>query len=269
MTSRRRWLPLALLLVLAGSGTAEAAGGPARGQARATGAAKNKKRVAPARLPARKPAVRPPRARLLEGPLDATSRRLYLTIMLEGSMSLSKSVDLGYSLTEMPKSRVKRISERNFRRTAKWVLANAHQLPLTAATAREINSRLREGMVGEEGDRQPDLASWQFLGDAKAERQLRRDPVGLAERIHTETQGFNEAFFDANGRTARLMADLALIKAGRPPALYPSLAEYARTASPLLFGWSQRERIQQNFPSLVERGEERLNELRAAPASGR
>ena len=268
MTSRRRWLPLALVLILAGAGTAEAAGGPARGQARAA-ANKKTKRAAPARVPARKPAARPPRPRLLEGPLDAPTRRLYLTIMLEGSMSLSKSVDLGISLTEMPKSRVKRISERNFRRTAKWLLANAHQLPLSADTAREINTRLREGMVGEESDRQPDLASWQFLGESKAERQLRRDPVGLAERIHTETQGFNEAFFDANGRTARLMADLALIKAGRPPALYPSLAEYARTASPLLFGWSQRERIQQNFPSLVERGEARLNELRSAPPSAR
>lgn len=181
-------------------------------------------------------------------------------------MSLSKTVAQGTSLTEMPRARVRRITERNFRRTAKWVLANAHELPLSAATAREINQRLRDGMVGEEEDRQPDLASWQFLDTAKAERQLRRDPVGLAERIHTETQGFNEAFFDANGRTARLMADLALIKAGRAPALYPELGEYARTASPLLFGWSQRERIQRNFPALVERGERRLTELRAAAA---
>jgi len=54
------------------------------------------------------------------------------------------------------------------------------------------------------------------------------------------------------------------VTSGRAPALYPSLVEYARTASPLMFGWSQRERIQENFPILVERGEQRLGQLRAS-----
>ena len=71
---------------------------------------------------------------------------------------------------------------------------------------------------------------------AEGKRMADTDPVAFAENfLHTSNLIDNgpgsERYLDGNGRTWRLMTDLALLKLGRAPIMYPSLAEYARANS--------------------------------------
>ena len=173
-------------------------------------------------------------AATIAAPLTASVRERFVQIMLEGSANLSRTAALGRRSRTTPASvadaDIARIAEDNFREAAEFVVSNAHRAPLSRATAIEINRKVTRGLVDDavRGDatfRRSSTEFYDWLGSPAAEELGRRDPVALAEQIHRSISGL-DAFPDGNGRTARLMADLALIRYGRAPALYGSQAEY-------------------------------------------
>jgi hypothetical protein len=228
--------------------------------------------------------------RILEQPLDARTRRLYEQIILEGSMNVSNTVAKGVTRSTMSPGDVRRLSQRNFRRTVRWMLSHAHQLDLSRRTALRINRMLREGIVEDRFFHESGfgmfhwrLPAWQkILSPQNLERGVRA-PVWLAEKLHSEAQSYSEDFYEGNGRTSRLMADLALIQSGRAPALYPSQAIYFRRRSPdqrdQLRGRSggsphielerNRKSVERAFRQHVAAGRRRYEELRAAGAAAR
>ena len=62
-----------------------------------------------------------------------------------------------------------------------------------------------------------------------------------------------DAFPDGNGRTARLLADLVLLKAGHAPAYYTDIADYFARGS--ITAQGSRASVQRYFHEIVERGD--------------
>src|SRR5690606_6884526 len=79
-----------------------------------------------------------------------------------------------------------------------------------------------------------------------------RDPVGLAELLHYNLSGL-DSFPDGNGRTARLMADLALLKHDRAPARYSQMETYFEQGSP--HGPASREAARAYFATACAWGQ--------------
>jgi Fic family protein len=97
------------------------------------------------------------------------------------------------------------------------------------------------------------------------------DPVAFAENfLHYSNLIDNgrERYLDGNGRTWRLMTDLALLKLGRAPIIYPSLADYAtatnRKNSAVLEEKLTREDSLQQFRNWAAAGQAALDAVPAA-----
>ena len=155
-------------------------------------------------------------------------------LLLRSSLRLSRTHERGENLLlprwEVPGWDIRYTTEQNYRRAVDFVLANAHELPLDLETATRLNRLLTEGLVperilGQASFRADASRFYRWLASPRAEALGRRDPVALAERVHAGL-GYFDAFPDGNGRTARLMADLVLLKHGRAPALFTTLEEY-------------------------------------------
>jgi len=130
----------------------------------------------------------------------------------------------------VPAEQIAEVAERNFVRAAELVVDEAERLPLTLETATRINRIVTEDLVPERvrgmpAYRRNPAEFYRWLESPEARALGESDPVALAERIHFEISRL-DAFPDGNGRTARLMADLALIKHGRAPAFYTDIGEY-------------------------------------------
>ena len=111
------------------------------------------------------------------------------------------------------------------------MLDNAGSLPLNEATASTLNRMLTEGGLmpeevrgnmyynGDAAFHQEERQFYEWLSSPKGTSFAAEHPVELAERVHYVISHFDAAL-DSNGRTARLMADLVLLKAGLAPAFY-------------------------------------------------
>jgi hypothetical protein len=128
----------------------------------------------------------------------------------------------------------------NYMRAAAYVVDNADMLPLSRETADTLNRMVNEGLLPENVPDQQALYRvrrrsakrfLKWLESPKGERLGQRNPVALAERIHDNLSYF-DAYLEGNGRTARLLADLALVKYGRAPALHTDIMDYFAHGSP-------------------------------------
>jgi len=122
------------------------------------------------------------------------------------------------------------MAERNFERGANFVLTHWKRLSVSRSTAVVLNRILTRGLVDEADRGQPNwrresVSFYQWLGSPTALELAKDDPVSFAEQVHRSISGL-DSFPDGNGRTARLMADLALIKGGRAPAFYTTKDQY-------------------------------------------
>ncbi len=166
-------------------------------------------------------------------------------LMIDGSESLSRTIVLGKNLLlRLRSEKVSRLAQKNFQEATDFILENYNELPLNNSTATELNMILTVGLVGDNflgdsfyrskgvlpeqldhfiGSSPRDFYVWLESGQAK--RIFRTSPVLFAEILHNSYVA-NDAFPDGNGRTARLMADLALLKAGMGPAHYTDMNTY-------------------------------------------
>ena len=197
-------------------------------------------------------------------PIDRTARSVYLRIMLRGSLQVSRTRVLGRRFmapSSVSDRHIPDIAERNFREAAALVLDHAHELPLTQATATELNRILTRDLVpddvrGQATYRRDPSAFYRWLGSAEARDLGARDPVALAERVHHEIATL-DAFPDGNGRTSRLMADLVLVRSGHAPALYTDMQDYFERGGPR--EPATRESQVPYFREIVQRGQQFAN----------
>ncbi len=185
-------------------------------------------------------------ARLPEAPTPR-ERVCLLRMMTQGSGRMSRTTQREGAAAFAGHQEVRftpRSSERRFRAAAKHVLANYRSLPLTLETATALNRLLTEGEVperlrGQASYRADPAPFFRWLASPQGRELERRDPVELAGCILWNLSSL-DAFPDGNGRTARLMADLALLRHGLAPASYrprhlsleAAAADYFRQASP-------------------------------------
>lgn len=217
------------------------------------------------------------RARAASSPVDVSKlvprsdtdwRAVALEIMTRGSLNVSRTAAIGRIYTaEGGKSHeeVKDLATANFRRAAEFVLDNADTLPLSLETVIKVNKILTKGGLVPEsirgnpyynGDPEFHVEVRQFyewLASAQGAAFAREHPIELAERLHYVISHFDE-FLDSNGRTARLMADLVLIKAGMAPAYYTDIDDYFTRGS-VRSGVSPAQRLDY-FRELIAAGQE-------------
>jgi hypothetical protein len=132
-------------------------------------------------------------------------------------------------------SAVPEIAEENFRAAAQWVLDHV-DAPLNLKTATLLNKMLTKGLVPENVRGQYDYRRnptlfYKWLDSPQAATLRLHDPVAFAEQIHNQIATY-DAFPDGNGRTSRLMADLALLKSGHAPAFYTDMKDYFQRGAP-------------------------------------
>jgi len=177
-------------------------------------------------------------------------------------------------------------SERNFLTAATLIAKYHNRLPLDIKTADFINRLLNRNTTTKINER-VDASHVKWSRQYKATRQTSRDrnnlwwtrtdegqamaksdPVGFAEHfLHFANVIDNgaERYLDANGRTWRLMTDLALLKLGRAPVMYPLLSEYVKAtprSNPSVAEEKlSREGIQQAFRKWAADGQALLGAL--------
>lgn len=198
---------------------------------------------------------------------DPHWRTVALDIMIAGSLNVSRTATLGriYTASDaMTHDEVKDLAVNNFRRAAEFVLDNADALPLSLDTAITLNKILTQGGLvpepvrgdpyynGDDAFRSEVRQFYEWLSSQKGAAFAREHPVELAERLHYVISHFDE-FIDSNGRTARLMADLVLIKAGLAPAFYMGIGDYFARGS-VRSGVSPAQRLEY-FRSVVAEGQ--------------
>ena len=199
-----------------------------------------------------------------------------LQVMVEGSLNVSRTkVDARRFLApdSVPTKAIPETAEANFRRAATFVIKNAASLPLNRTTAITINKMVTEGLVPEKTRGDPlyrlrskySTVTDPFVGgdvnrfydwlEQTAPKLGPRDPIDLAEKIHYNMSAL-DSFPDGNGRTARLMADLALLKHGVAPASYTEMTDYFAHGNPR--SPVTRDEKREYFRSIVARGQARL-----------
>lgn len=193
-------------------------------------------------------------------------REVALYIMTAGSLNLSRTAIVGrkFFAHDLDHDQVKDKATINFLRTAEWMIDNVADLPLSLDTAEQINRMLTEGLVPERlrgnlffhgNPKFHDEVKlfYRWLESDKGKAFAREHPVEMAERLHFLLSFFDGAP-DSNGRTARMMADLALMKAGMAPAFYLDIDDYFTRGS-VRSGVSLEQR-RRYFREMVDRGQE-------------
>jgi hypothetical protein len=195
----------------------------------------------------------------LRGESFARREDACVAIIVHGSSALSRTtsgiaVSIRGGDPDQSATQIHERARRDLRSAAERVVESAADLPLTLATAQRLNRLVTRGTVlwdrGElVGTRAQPIYAW--LESPEAQRLARTDPVTLAEQVHFEISAV-DAFPDGNGRTARLMADLILLRSGRAPAFFGSRAAYFAGANARAA--SSRERQAQCFRRAASRG---------------
>lgn len=201
----------------------------------------------------------------------AMQRRLALQIMTHGSLNMSRTVRYAKPFTRVgigdkQPADVNRIAAENFARAATLVADNATSLPLSFETAAKLNYMLTRSVIPRgagmlNNPNRPPAAVYQWLQTEEARALLAKDPVGVAESVHHELSKADE-FTDGNGRTARLMADLVLLKAGRAPAYYTDIENYFARGS--CRANVSRESQRNHFRHIAARGQALVQRAKAS-----
>jgi hypothetical protein len=167
---------------------------------------------------------------------DPIWRDAVLSLMSRGTQ-ISRTVAEGENLLlprwEVPGWDIRYVAQQNFERAAAYVVDHYADLPVNLATAIFLNKMLTKDLVpeknlGEVGFRQNGKnphAFYHWLESPAALRIGHTHPDLLAHLVHHNI-GMLDSFPDGNGRLARLMADLALLRRGRAPALYEDRRSY-------------------------------------------
>ncbi len=179
---------------------------------------------------------------------DFTVRYAHETTPIEGNtLSLAETqVVLEDGVTIAGKSVREHLEVLNMRDALNWLERVVHdETPVTEQTVYEMHRIIMSGILKEEAgflrrepvyivgsthvppnwvklpDLMTDFSGWLSQGPAESH------PVVFATRAHLELARIHP-FVDGNGRTARLLTNLLLMRQGYPPALYESerRAEY-------------------------------------------
>lgn len=195
-------------------------------------------------------------------------------MILENSVELSRTIsrDLAPHGFE-PNSIVStsRLAHRNFEETVYYMINYRDQLSLSLKTAIDLNKKLTKDMVPRESwgnvefrlngtytNQDEDFVNgnpyhfYRWLESREGKAMSENNPILFAEIIHNSISAL-DSFPDGNGRLARLMADLALMRSGRAPALYTDIDEYFKRGN-ARSQVSRAERIRY-FKEAVERGQ--------------
>jgi hypothetical protein len=196
---------------------------------------------------------------LLKTPLR---KQRAMEIIISGQKRLSRTACGKPSVTlPMPiaDSDLIRRVEVNLRAAAAIVIERYRTLPVNLETCFLLHSVLMRGI--EEGEARYDHVApslgvvFAWLESDEALEIGRRDPFVLADRLHRQIIGY-DCLPGGNGRTARLLVDLLLLRNGWAPALYGSRKEYYASTSgggPLGPGPTEQERAAY-FRRLADRG---------------
>jgi len=192
-------------------------------------------------------------------------RSVALAIMAAGSLNLSRSATVGrkwFAPADMTNQQVAAKSESNFRKAAIMVVDHAKDLPLNQATAITLNKTLTEGLVPADihGDPHYHTDTYIFYNwlESPETQQLARDnPVEMASLLHYKMSRL-DSFPDGNGRLARLMADLALIKGGYAPVFYSDMKDYFERGNHR--SKVTRETRDAYFREMVQRGQAAMSD---------
>lgn len=160
-------------------------------------------------------------------------RSVALAIMAAGSLNLSRSATVGrkwFAPEQMTNQEVAAKSESNFRKAAILVVDHAKDLPINQETAVTLNKILTEGLVPAEIHGNPHFHTdtyvfYSWLESAETQKLAHDNPVEMANLLHYKMSRL-DSFPDGNGRLARLMADIALIKGGYAPVFYSDMKDY-------------------------------------------
>ena len=206
------------------------------------------------------------------GGLEGDQFETALAIMTKSADNTSRTTAVGrkYFTADKTNAQVQDRAKENFKKAAAFVLNNFGALDLNLETTIALNKILTEGLVPEKVRGNPnfhrDSDKFYRLLPGDLER-LKDDPVGLAEFLHNRISRL-DSFPDGNGRTARLMADIALLKAGLAPAFYTSMEDYFARGNHRTK--KQNEELRAYFEEVVARGQKvmanpkLLNELDGA-----
>lgn len=198
-------------------------------------------------------------------------------IIMAASDNLSRTISEGRRFMapdDLEAQQISQIAQKNFERTARYLVKNHGKLELNQKTAIRLNKMLTKDLVPDPvrgrmdfRRRSPsreltdDFVDGQFylfykwLEGEKASDLLKTDPVKLAELIHHNISAL-DSFPDGNGRLARLMADLALIKADLAPALYTGIEDYFARGNAL--SGASREALLDYFREMAQRGQDAM-----------
>jgi hypothetical protein len=203
-------------------------------------------------------------SRTLVTPAAARWRAAALSVMLAGSLNTSRTAVMGRRYFADPghtNATVQQLAEDNYRKAAEYVLDHYADLPLNRATSVKLNMMLTEGLVPEDIRGNPDYHRdtrpfYEWMAN-DAEAKGREDPLELAQYLHFNLSRL-DSFPDGNGRNARLMADLALLKHGLPPAFYTDMKDYFARGNHRAKVSPEVRRAY--FRDAVERGRRALND---------
>jgi Fic family protein len=218
-----------------------------------------------------------PFSTLVQAKWSQAKREQALQMMLDGSSRVSRTVKNGRRFlapAEIKDADVTTIAEQNFREAARYVVENFEKLPVNQDTAIRLNMMLTEKLVPEEdrgnflfrlhGTYAPDTDDfvggnpnnfYSWLDSPMAQELQKSNPVEFAEKLHYNLAAL-DSFPDGNGRLSRLFADLALLRAGMPPAYYTDMDDYfarGTVRSPVT-----RKQVAEYFREIVKRGREAM-----------
>ena len=183
------------------------------------------------------------------------NKKAAYNVILAGSERVSRTVSHGLNLLSEEITEdidVEVVAERNFRKALSFIFDNFDSLKINKETAIKINRILTEKLVPEEKrgnylyrpttpyprKRSDPLILngpekfYSWLESEEGVKLSRNSPIEFAESIHNTIVAL-DSFPDGNGRLSRLFSDLALMKAGMPPALYSDMNDYFRRGNAL------------------------------------
>ena len=214
----------------------------------------------------------------------AKNKKIALHIMEDGSEKVSRTVSLGRRFiapNKIADKQISSIAEKNFQTTAKYVLDHIDELEINKNTAIKLNKMLTKNLVDKEiqgdylfrtnatyahesdsfvaGDPE---RFYKWLDSRAAKKIQEKDPIAFAEIIHNNIASL-DSFPDGNGRLSRLLADLALMKAGYAPAYYTDMIDYFTRGTPRGVQNSgvpaaSREARKKYFREIVEKGQDSM-----------
>jgi hypothetical protein len=169
--------------------------------------------------------------------LDGREHARALEMLVEGAKRVSRTAtdpSKTYTFTKRVEDAGPRVNA-NIESASRYVLEHHADLPVNLETAEKLHGMLTVG-VEEHYSPRPVWrraleSAFRWLDSPDGHALEKADPVAFAERVHFFLIRA-DSLDGANGRTGRLLADLALLKNGMSPARYVDQQEHFAATGP-------------------------------------